>query len=106
MQPTTDEMQAARQWAEEFIPGSGLEGPADVPFSFTFGGQRLHSTLPTWSRREASELCADFARRIVTHTDPATGLDVTVEANLHSDFPAVEWVLHLTNTGTEDTPIL
>ena len=45
-------------------------------------------------------------REVLTYRDPATGLEVRCEATLFNDYPAVEWVLHFTNTGSADTPQL
>ncbi|MCP4643606.1 MAG: alpha-galactosidase, partial [bacterium] len=38
--------------------------------------------------------------------DPVTALVIRCEGVEYSDFPTVEWTLHLKNTGTADTPIL
>ena len=43
---------------------------------------------------------------IVSYRDPATGLVVRGEAIEYADFPAIEWVITLENTGAADTPIL
>ena len=42
----------------------------------------------------------------IRYTDPATGLEVRIEFTRYVDFDAVEWVLHLTNHGSAETPIL
>ena len=44
--------------------------------------------------------------RTLTYADPATGLRVRCEVTEYEDFPAVEWVLHFENRGTQDSPIL
>ena len=41
-----------------------------------------------------------------TWTDPKTALEVRVDVTTFRGFPAVEWVLHFTNNGSADTPIL
>ncbi len=37
---------------------------------------------------------------------PASGLRVTMQLRRFDRFPAVDWVVELTNTGRSDTPIL
>ncbi len=79
----------------------------DVPFSFTYGGKPSSELLPSWRRAETRVRSADgIPTRLVTYTDPATGLLVECRLRLFDDFPAAEWVLYLTNTGSSDTPII
>ena len=40
------------------------------------------------------------------YTDPATKLTIAADVRTFTDFDAIEWVLHITNGGTSDTPIL
>jgi hypothetical protein len=44
--------------------------------------------------------------RTLTCADPATGLRVRCDLTEYDGLPAVEWVLHFENRGTQDTPIL
>lgn len=96
-------------WAESVLDCFG--------FSFVYSGEPSRSFLGGW-QREAADLSPEPAvggapaggtellRRRVTYRDPHTGLEVRVDAVLLADFPAVEWVVHLKNAGTADTPIL
>lgn len=83
-------------WADE---------PAPNPFvvSFHYQGKASGELLPSWERRavEPSE-----QTRHVIYRDPATGLEVQIDATLFPDSPAVEWVASLRNTGPKDTPLL
>ena len=78
-----------------------------LPFSFIYGGKESGSFLHGW-KHEHRRLDAHQGREKheITWTDPDTGLAVTCEVTLFTDFPAVEWVLRFTNYGSEDTPIL
>jgi alpha-galactosidase len=85
------------------------ESMAHNPYglSFLYGGQPSVSLLGRWKRESSDErLDAQRLQRRITYTDSKTGLEVRAEAVLFSDFPAVEWVVYLKNTGQTDTPIL
>lgn len=76
-------------------------------FSFLYHGTPSVALLGKWSRQFGEEaLDPQRTRRDVTYRDPATGLEVRVEAVWFRDFPAVEWVVHLKNTGPADSPML
>jgi alpha-galactosidase len=76
-------------------------------FSFFYAGKNTSALLPQWTREmKESRLDDTRAQRQVTYRDPASGLEVRAEAVRFSDFPAVEWVVYLTNNGKTNTPIL
>ncbi|MBI4606205.1 MAG: alpha-galactosidase [Planctomycetes bacterium] len=80
---------------------------AAAPFSFSLGGVPSRDLLGRWERKAGSrDLGGGRTARTLAHLDPATGLEVRWEAVEHADFPAVEWTLHLKNTGSADTPLL
>ena len=77
------------------------------PFSFVYDGRPSAELLANWpNTSETTSLDPRRTRIVRTWTCPNTGLQVRAEATLYHDFPAVEWVLHFTNGGTQDTPIL
>ena len=41
-----------------------------------------------------------------TYTDPATKLKIAADVRTYTDFDAIEWILHITNEGASDSPIL
>ena len=49
---------------------------------------------------------SDCTAQSFTWTDPATGLQTTLEMKRYTHYPVVEWVQHFKNTGTAPTPIL
>ena len=100
---TPAEMLALNNWVTE-----NLDTAASAqPFSFIFNGQYSDSTLNSWKKKyRTQKLDTDRTQQILTFIDPEHGLEVRVETIVFSDFPAVEWVLYLKNTGTADTPIL
>ncbi|MDP7619654.1 MAG: alpha-galactosidase [Dehalococcoidia bacterium] len=80
---------------------------APIPFSFVYDGRQSGDLLGTWDATTAARGLDHFrTERVCTFTDPATGLEVRCEAIAYQDSPAIEWVLHLTNTGDKDTPII
>ena len=95
--PTRDELRAAREWFEQHFMRPPHDADAALPFSFTYGGET--SGLPVWEREADGE-------QTLTFTDAQTGLRVQVAMRCFDDFPAVEWVLHLQNTGDAGTPII
>jgi alpha-galactosidase len=85
-------------------PPAAASGP---PFSFTYEGAALTDGLPGWEcehGRLAETDCLTEER--LTLTDPQTGLVVRAEVRAYQDFPAVEWTVHLRNSGPADSPIL
>ncbi len=88
----------AGSFAAQWLPGDA------PPFSFSYGGRPVAELLPAWRvNRTAGD--GDGARTVVWH-DPQTGLECRLEQRQFPGYPAVEWVLHLKNTGSEDTPLI
>ena len=94
--PTEIEMTGAAQALASVLAEGRL------PVSFRYDDQPSSALAPGWSVARTT----DGPRQTVTLTDPATGLQVRVEITQFADFPAMEWVAYLKNTGTSDTPII
>ena len=87
-------------WAESTTANS-------FGYSFLYGGKPSAGLLKNWTERhDASEPGPPQGREISVRRDSATGLEVRTEAIRFQDFPAVEWTVYFTNTGTSDTPVL
>ncbi len=101
--PTPDEMDEARRWA-----ATRFESPSpDPPFSFIYGGRPSRELLGTWElERTEEKLDEQRTQRVLSYTDPDTGLQVTCEATVYSGYPAVEWVVYFSNQGDQDTSIV
>lgn len=81
----------------------------EIPFSFVYGGKPSAEFLDKWKRRVQDQAVGDTnqqRQRILTLTDPETGLEVRAVATIYTDTPGVDWTLHFTNKGTKDTPLL
>jgi alpha-galactosidase len=104
--PTIKEIDTAQNWvAQRFGPAAIAAD--NLPVSFIYGEHSSRKLLPRWKlSRETPRVDGLATRYALTLTDPASGLEMQVEATAYSDFPAVEWVAHFANTGKRDTPIL
>ncbi|MDR1454731.1 MAG: alpha-galactosidase [Tannerella sp.] len=93
----------ARQWAEQhFARGK------TPPFSFLYGGKKSDNFIRNWQYR-AERLASDepdAEKFLYTYTDRSSGLEVRCTVTCFTDFPAVDWVLHFTNTSGKNTPLI
>jgi len=97
------EMQQRDQWFKSSL----LARRPQLPFSFVYGGQPSAELFSAWPKKtEIKKLDRDRTQHVLTWTDPKTGLETRCIVLEYADFPAVEWVLHLANTGGTDTPIV
>jgi hypothetical protein len=89
------------------LTSSGLWKPAQVPFSFEYGGKQSAEFLRTWHFTQ--EQAAAGSSRLIRYEylDPATKLRVTAEVRLYREYPGVvDWVLRFRNEGSSDTPLI
>ncbi len=98
--PSAAEMSRARQWFDLAF------SPDAPPLSFDYDGLPVSELLAEWSVEHREDPSGDALMSTLVWADPATGLQVRVEARCFADLPAVEWIVHLTNTGSEPTPII
>ncbi len=91
----------------EWVGRNLLDEKSNPPFSFTYGGKPSADLLSAWERKVV-ETKLDEARteRVLTWTDPATGLAVRCRVVEYRDFPVVEWTTWFRNAGKVETPIL
>ncbi len=84
------------------------QGFSDAPpFSFKYDGKPSTDFIAKWQITRASR-SLDNARteHTVSYSDSATGLIIRCVGVEYLNFPTVEWTLHLTNSGSTDTPII
>ncbi len=102
MQPTTEEM----AFADVFLKNRFVDTTL-FPFSFNYDGTESSLFLPHWQKKAEMKILDEWrTQHTFTFFDLKTGLRVRAEATLYRDFPAIEWLLYLKNTGEQDTPIL
>ncbi|HEY5909883.1 MAG TPA: alpha-galactosidase [Verrucomicrobiae bacterium] len=105
--PSPAEMAVSRNWSAAKFEGGKESKDGGSVFSFTYEGRPSADLLKTWELKRASRtLDNKRTEHTLTYTDPKTGLQVRCTAVAYADFPAVEWVLHLSNTSGKDTPII
>lgn len=81
--------------------------PATVPFSFTLGGAPSSTLLPHWTASTTSSAAPGGRLTRYTWTDPASKLRITAELRTFTDVPTLaDWVLHVSNGGSADTPVI
>lgn len=111
--PTSDEMKQAHQWALAMFQGKSItttsQGPKlnGLPFSFIYDGKPFDPTAGAWQKSVSSKkLDKQRTEHILVYTDSKTGLTARCTAIEYRDLPAVEWILHFTNNGSKNTPII
>ena len=97
----TGEHATARKWAESFRGASQCP-----PFSFNYGEHPSAEFLASWRREVGTGGNEDGFMTETYLYAGADGLSVQAELKVHSDFPALEWVIHLKNNGAADTPLV
>jgi alpha-galactosidase len=81
--------------------------PTAPPVDFLCDGKPLAELLPGWTRSAGEAVERDgLTVHPVTWRDPASGLELRLEAKTSADFPVVEWVPYLKNTGSEESPLI
>ena len=105
---TRAESDTVGRWVDDaFHPSPSGDCPSRFPVSFQYGGRALSSSLEDWQVAEQSTNRTEcFVRETIALQDPETGLRCRCELKVYHDYPAVEWVAYLKNTGETDTPIL
>ena len=102
------ELEKAQSWfARSFgDPSTGIF-PAEFPVSFRFGDQESSAIIKDWEAQwSAPSTQGDATRRVLSLSDPETGLECRCEITTFANYPAIEWVAYFRNGGTADTPII
>ena len=100
--PTAPEMKSRSVWLKDHFNRRATT----LPCSFVYDGRDARQVWGKWRSTIAERVLPDRTLRTLTFTDSETHLALRFEVTEFRDHPAVEWVVHLKNTGTTDTPIL
>jgi alpha-galactosidase len=99
-----------RRWAQQVFsvkPTGRLTAAVGLPFSFVYGGKHSSEFINDWNREVQDKKIGDTtSRRILTLTDPTTGLEVRVVCLMYQDTAGVDWTIYFTNTGNKDSLVL
>jgi alpha-galactosidase len=100
---TPQELQQEQTWVKERL----LDARRQLPFSFIYAGKPSAELLAVWPQKLTTQkLDNDRTQHTLVCTDPKTGLEIRCVVVEYADLPAADWVLHLSNTGGKDTPII
>lgn len=96
------DMVKSRAWSAEFFGD-----PANLPISFVFNGMRIHGIPQHWNPETTRRrIDANLLERTFTGQDPASGLQVRLEALEYHDYPVVEWTAWFTNRGAQPSALI
>ena len=80
--------------------------PDDIPLSFCLGEREICGIPSDFHPRiERFSVDRNLTAFVVTGENE-DGFEIRAEQLVYADFPATEWVAHLTNKGTKNTPIV
>ena len=111
MDPRCDEMTVMQSWAAALCGRevAGIPVRAIDPNPPVFFGCGEETSAEVLARATFSCESEDSGDRAVHHLrwlDGQTGLELALELIEFRDFPVLEWVLYITNTGAGDSPLL
>ena len=96
------DMERSRAWTSRL-----LSGPASLPVSFMLDGKAVTGIPAGWGPvSNRRRIDANLIETTFEGRDAKTGLGLRVECVEYLDYPVVEWVAWLTNTGDQPTPII
>jgi alpha-galactosidase len=97
------ELRDSASWCSASFHGT----PMTLPLSWKMDETNSREVIGNWEGTRSEDTLDTYrARKVIRLSDPGTGLTVTCEVTIFSDYPAVEWVLHFANRGDRDSPIL
>ena len=97
-----EDMEKSRLWL-----GRRMSAPETLPFSFVYGGQKNRGIPQAWNPvLSQRRIDANLVETVVEGSDPKTGLAVRVEITQYQDYPVVEWVVWLSNKGSQASPLI
>ena len=75
------------------------------PFSFMYGDVHSADFIKKWKFSKRAVECdkPNTLKYEVIYTEPSGALEVRCDITAYTDFEAVEWVLHFTNKGSENS---
>lgn len=114
---TPEEMEWMQAWVSRLIDAKAAEKKAPargtnrcsggVPFSFTCGAQSSRDWLNLdAAKSESGGLHGNRRTHLLRWTDLKTSISCEMELTEFKNFPAMEWVVRLSNAGRSETPTL
>lgn len=89
---------------EKWITSTFAKGKTP-PFSFVYDGVNSQQFIRKWQHSlQKQESAEGVVKYVATYQDRATGLKIECHIKGFQEFGAVEWVMNVTNTGSQNTP--
>lgn len=102
LEDTSADRERLRGWVDAL-----LDDPGSLPVSFGYGGHQIQGIPAEWSPMTRRQVAAPgVIERVWEGRDPASGLDVRIEAVEYAGHPVVEWTGWLSNRGSEPSEII
>ena len=97
------ETATARSWIEKSFHARAT----DFPISFTLDGRPSADLLKSWIV-EPGPIQTEKGkhRQTILLRDPGSKIEIACELTTFAEFPAVDWLLRVTNQGPKDSPII
>ncbi len=97
------EKATARTWSEKVFHAR----PEDLPISFLLDGKRSTDILKSWTivRNPVQSENGKHTQTVLLR-DPKTQIEIACEITTFAEFPAVDWLMRVTNKGSKDSPII
>lgn len=78
-----------------------------IPLTWKLGGEEMHGIPAKFRRSRKREVVdANITRYTYTGVCDKCGFEVTATHLEYRDYPVSEWIVHFTNNGTVDSPVL
>ena len=93
--------ETAQKWVNNLFSKGKLP-----PFSFTYGDKNSDEFINKWnfSKKSIASDNANILKYEIKYSEPGNGgIEVRCDVTGYNDFEAVEWTLHFTNKGTENS---
>lgn len=78
----------------------------EIPLFFTLGGRKIRGIPPEFKPRVTHYTPDCNLMQTIITGENEQGLAIRAECTQYRDYPVVEWLAYLCNTGTADTPVL
>lgn len=99
---TAADLAKRQAWIEDAFTSA-----TTLPLSFVLDENKITGIPAAWQPvSQRRRLDANLIETRFAGTDPVTGLQVRVDSWAYQDYPVLEWVAWLTNTGQTATPII
>ena len=76
------------------------------PLGFTYGKIDFEDFFDEWEMEHRTTDTPSYTNHVVSYKDPLTKLKVVLDYKAYKQYPAIEWVAHFVNDGSDNSPII